>query len=482
MAKIFLYRVNTSRNVLEAKCAMTSRMQEATDNYFLPRRSKHADGYRYPAKRRYVTKLLQNLGKPQPKESSINKSQKLMLYNEIVEHSHSGCYFVLPLGLRALEKLTKIIDEEMQMIGGEKIAVPTLSPCELWKKSGRWQSTGPELFKLEDRHGQMYCLGPTHEESVTKFLASLSLSYKRLPIRVYQISRKFRDEIKPKNALLRGREFEMKDMYTFDIDENSATETYHTVCHAYSQIFNRLNLPYIKVEGDTGNIGGQLSHEYHFQSTVGEDTLLTCNKCSFKSNKELVGDKERSSFCSLSEKECELKESAGIEIGHTFLLGTKYSSVFNSTYFDKDGKTRLTQMGCYGIGISRLLQASIEVLSTDKQIKWPQLIAPYQICIIPQMSGFKSEEFFKLAEDMSDDLNTLHYLNREIVIDDRIHMTIGKRLYEAKRIGYPHIIIIGEKALENPAIFEIIDTFLDKEPEFLTLEELRDKLSTIITI
>ncbi|KAL8590358.1 hypothetical protein ACOMHN_011572, partial [Nucella lapillus] len=287
------------------------------------------------ARRRYVSKLYQNFGKLQPQDLGTCHSYKLMLYNEVIGACYSGAFHLLPWGQRALEKLIRLIDQEMDMVGGQKISMPTLAPDTFWKPTGRWESTGKELFKLQDREGQQFCLGPTHEELITSLIASQSpVPSQHLPQMLYQITRKFRDEMSPKHGLLRGREFEMKDMYTFDTDEQAAMETYQLICDAYCNVFDRIGVPYKKVQGSTGNIGGSLSHEFHYLADVGEDSLWLCPKCGLQVNKELAEDKSREELCQNPGEDCKLSESKGIEVGHCFYLGTKYSSVFNATYMD----------------------------------------------------------------------------------------------------------------------------------------------------
>ncbi|XP_071117304.1 probable proline--tRNA ligase, mitochondrial [Haliotis cracherodii] len=436
--------------------------------------------------RRYVTKMFQNFGKVQPAVTEFTcSSQKLMLYNEVIQSCHSGSYHMLPLGLRALEKLIKIIDQEMQVIGGQKIAMPTLATAVVWKKSGRWKEAGAELFKLKDRHSIEYCLGPTHEEVVTGLFSSVSpVSYRRLPLLLYQITRKFRDEMAPKYGLLRGREFEMKDMYTFDSTEECARETYSSVCQAYCKIFDRLGVKYVKAAGDTGNIGGTMSHEFHLPAEVGEDTLLVCDRCGFSSNIELLENDAKSDFkkfCPNKENDCDMKKSHGIEVGHAFLLGTKYSSVFGANCQTETGQVEPAQMGCYGLGVTRILQGCVEVLSSSKQIHWPGLVAPYQVCIIPQKEGYEADTLFRLANDLSDQLTSMANLSGEVVIDDRTQMTIGKRLYEARRLGYPYIVVIGRKALEAEPQYEVIHT-QDAEPVFLSRDQLQHRLASVDTV
>lgn len=422
------------------------------------------------------------------------KSQKLFLENCILQPGHSGAYHYMPLGLRALEKLIRVIDEELQSIGAQKMSMPTMMQAALWEKTGRWATS--ELFKLQDRLNREYCLGPTHEESITKLVSESSnqLSYRRLPLMVYQITRKFRDEMSPRYGLLRGREFEMKDLYTFDTNVGTAKETYELVCEAYCSIFERLGLNYIKVQGATGNIGGVLSHEYHLPADTGEDTLHICVKCGLRSNSELLEATDETSLSCPSHEttlscpshetplSCpNLRKTPGIEVGHGFLLGTKYSQVFSATYTDEHGKPQIYQMGCYGLGISRILQASVEVLSTDTDMIWPQLIAPYQICIIPQAKGFAYEKTFEASELLYDSLTNLPNLRNEVVIDDRTDFSIGRRVKLAKKGGYPYVIAAGKKALESPVLYEVIN-LVTGDKDYLTLEQVTDKLSSLQTV
>ncbi|KAK0040704.1 proline--tRNA ligase mitochondrial [Biomphalaria pfeifferi] len=439
--------------------------------------------------RRYVSRLFQNFVKIQPKAKSDNdlglscNSHKLMLYNDIVAQSHAGGFHLLPLGVRAFEKLVKLVDEEMQAIGGQKISMTTLCPESLWRQSGRLAAAGAELFSIQDRHKNNYCLSPTHEELVTKLVASMpQISYKYLPIRLYQITRKFRDEMAPRYGLLRGREFEMKDMYTFDASEEKALETYNLVCQAYNNIFDRIGVRYVKVSGATGIIGGNLSHEYHYLSDVGQDSILLCDRCDVHMNKELAAENGNlPSKCQLPATQCELLERNGIEVGHTFYLGTKYSSVFKATYQNQEKIMKEYSMGCFGLGMTRILQASVEILSTETSIRWPHLIAPHQLYIIPKKDGTRADEYLARAEEISDAFTQRSHLQGEVIIDDRMSMTIGRRQVDADRLGYPYIVVVGVKALENPALYEVIDTNKG-ETSFINYEQLMslaDKIKTI---
>ncbi|KAL6458154.1 hypothetical protein MHYP_G00333840 [Metynnis hypsauchen] len=429
-----------------------------------------------------VSRLFQpsNLREGQEGGDMTCRSQRLMLQAGLIHSSNPGCFYYLPAALRSMEKLVRLIDEEMQAIGGQKVDMPALCGAELWKRSGRWELMGKEMFRLRDRHNIDYCLGPTHEEAVTELLASQStLSYRQLPLLLYQVTRKFRDEQKPKFGLLRGREFYMKDMYSFDISEEAALHTYQSVCHAYGRLLDRLGLKWVQVQADTGNIGGTLSHEFHLPADVGEDCLLMCGNCGFSANFETVEPGQAD--C----PQCHtapLMESKGIEVGHTFYLGTKYSQVFNATFTNAQNKPAVAEMGCFGLGVTRILAASIEVLSSEDSIRWPRLLAPYQVCILPPKKGSKANEAMHLAEELVQSLgNSLLNLKGEVVLDDRTQLTIGKRLKDANRLGYPYVVVVGQKAMEEQPVFEVVCQ-QSGETVFLSRDGLLDLLSGAETI
>lgn len=408
------------------------------------------------------------------------KSQRLMQQAGLIYPSNPGCFYYLPATVRSMEKLVRVIDQEMQGIGGQKLDMPNLCSAELWRRSERWELMGKELFRLKDRHGVDYCLGPTHEEAVTTLVAhQTTLSYKQLPLLLYQITRKFRDEPKPKFGLLRGREFYMKDMYSFDASEEAAYQTYNSVCEAYTRLFARLGLRCVQVQADTGNIGGTLSHEFQLPADIGEDRLLVCGACSFSANVEtLPPDQTDCPKCEMGK----LDESKGIEVGHTFYLGKKYSHTFNAAFSNTQNKPTIAEMGCYGLGVTRILAAAIEILSKDDAIRWPDLLAPYQVCVLPPKKGSKTEEMSTLAEDIAHHLEeNLRCLIGEVVLDDRTHMTIGKRLKDAKRLGYPYVVVVGQGALKEPPIFEVICQKME-ETMFLSKDGLVDLLRTVETI
>lgn len=250
-----------------------------------------------------------------------------------------------------------------------------------------------------------------------------------MPLRVYQIGSKFRDEFKPRFGLLRAKEFIMKDCYSFDTCEATTLESYNQLQLSYDRIFTDVGVDFIKVAGDSGSMGGSISHEYHLKSAIGEDLLIQCNSCGYSANKELL-----TTECCTKCNSNDISISSAIEIGHTFILGTKYSKPLQATYLKDNGKPELLQMGCYGIGVSRLIAACLEVLSSDNELCWPLRLAPFNVCIIPPKNGSKEESIGKqwmhqLECYMKDYIN----VGSETVVDDRTHLTIGKRLLEAKR-------------------------------------------------
>ncbi|KAG8175538.1 hypothetical protein JTE90_016686 [Oedothorax gibbosus] len=403
-----------------------------------------------------------------PKEKSAVsscKSLKLMLHRGLIKHVSPGIFSLMPLTLRSLKKLCDLIVMSMDKVNGQKVIFPTLIQDSLMKTSGRWEGN-TNLFKLKDRHASDYCLGPTHEEIATSLMAKLRVTYKYLPLRLYQISTKFRDEMNPKLGLLRGREFLMKDMYTFDTNEENSQITYNAVCDAYSEFFQLLGISHIKVKGSSGDIGGKKSHEFQLPSVIGEDEIYHCPKCKEGMNSELLEKSEPvCSTCNIPLQKC-----AAIEVGHAFLLGTTYSDPFQAQYDTDKHVFRNLEMGCYGLGVSRILAASIEHLSTADNIRWPFLIAPFYISVIPPKKGSKEESIAPLADSIAESLSKIDWLTSNIVIDDRTHFTIGKRVQEASGIGIPYVIVVGKHAQGDTPKFEIIDTYSD-QTHMLSLED-----------
>ncbi|XP_013773246.1 probable proline--tRNA ligase, mitochondrial [Limulus polyphemus] len=386
------------------------------------------------------------------------KSQRILQTQGIVIPAGPGTFHLLPLASKAMNKLIDIVDKEMKKIGGQKIFMPCLTTGDLWKTSERWVNIGAELFKLKDRQDRDICLGPTHEEAVTSLVSSLpNLSYKQLPLKLYQITAKFRDEMRPRFGLLRAREFYMKDMYSFDISEEEAQSTYAEVCEAYDRIFKQLCLHVVKVQGLTGNIGGKYSHEYHVLSEIGEDQLQLCTSCDFRTNVEL---QETISVCPMCKSH--MKKSQGIEVGHAFYLGSVYSEAFNAQYINKKGKPELLQMCCYGLGITRLMSASIEALSSKDKLQWPLKLAPYLVCVILPKAGSKEEKSCLFGEHVAMALADFPGLADNVVIDDRTQLTIGRRILDCASLGFPYLVVVGKQSVEALPKIEIHDVYNDK--------------------
>eukprot|EP00039_Didymoeca_costata_P031362 m.34348 g.34348 ORF g.34348 m.34348 type:complete len:465 (-) comp8712_c0_seq2:920-2314(-) len=413
--------------------------------------------------------------KDKPKDIEI-RSHELMYRAGFIRQQASGVYTLLPLALRSIAKLSNIIHEEMSAIGADHLSMPCLTPRELWLQSGRWDEAGPELMKLKDRRKKEFCLGPTHEEPVTQLVADYLNSAKQLPIRLYQIDRKFRDEIRPRYGLLRGREFLMKDMYTFDATVEAAQESYKLVTEAYMKVFNRLGLPYARVEADTGLIGGTLSHEYQILSPIGEDTLNFCERCNYCANVEL----ENKEKCSI--EGCNLRQSQGIEVGHTFYLGTKYSDAFQATFANEDGEIVPSEMGCFGLGITRILAAAAEVCNDSSGLCLPLSLAPYKVCIIVLNGSLgkkakdQSEKMTNAACELYDSLQATS-LAGDVIIDSSPRSN-GVKLSEADLIGYPFTIIIGNRHESGSTDFEVKRRF-DHKKFTMSVQELVDACSVL---
>ncbi|KAI9209729.1 prolyltRNA synthetase putative [Polychytrium aggregatum] len=551
-------------------------------------------------------------------EPNLCASADLLLRGGFIRQSSSGIYSFLPLGLRVLNKLERIIDEEMQSIGGQKLALPLLLGTHAWKKSGRWKPAGTEMMNIKDRKGTEMILAPTHEEEITQLVASEISSYRQMPLRLYQIGKKYRDELRPRLGLLRGREFIMKDMYSFDVSEQDALTTYDEVRGAYDRILTRIGLPFVSAEADSGEIGGDRSHEYHLISPVGEDTVLTCGNCGYVANEEravghivvpastsssrdvvdeavsqllvshrsrlpldlqaldfsdikaelalvgespeqlvivllrrgrrmnsiktkahsLVADQDlrfvddrqkheilqalstsqgslrgltvlvdtsiptavsphgspssglpeqmqgnsslatglsQPSFqyaigdfhnadagdgcpkCNSSSSNPEhlLKGHRAIEVAHTFYLGTKYSVPLDATYKTESGVREPMQMGCYGIGVSRMVAAIVESSHDNDGIIWPSAVSPYRVCIIPLFQKKNAASNSKLQAGIDQVYDRLsRRFGNDIIIDDRMGLTPGYKIKDSLLVGYSDIVVLGKSWL-NDGLVEV---------------------------
>ncbi|MBQ7627939.1 MAG: proline--tRNA ligase [Clostridiales bacterium] len=535
-----------------------------------------------------VSRLFMATQREIPADAEI-PSHQLMLRAGLIRKVASGIYSFMPLGYRTYRKVEAVIREEMDKAGAQELIMPALLPAEVYQESGRWEKFGPEMFRLSDRGGRSFCLGPTHEEPFTEAVRDTISSYKQLPVTLYQIQHKYRDEKRPRFGIMRGREFVMKDAYSFDVDEAGLSESYDTMYKAYRAIFDRLGLDYTVVDADSGAMGGSGSQEFMVKSEVGEDGICYCDECGYAANEEKAGcvtpaqdtaemldiekihtpdvktiddlvgymncgadkfvktilynidgkivaamcrgdrdinetklanlydatEMELAAFVDvervtgakvgfagpvgLKEKidivvdsevsvmrnfvvgadetdyhlknvnigrdfeattiadirnavegdvcpKCgkgKMKMARGVEVGHIFKLGTKYSKALNCVYLDKDGKSNLVVMGCYGIGVGRTLAAIIEQHHDDNGIIWPAEVAPYKAIVVP--TKVNDEANMALAEKIYSDLAAAGV---EVLIDDRNERP-GVKFKDADLIGIPLRITVGRRAGEG---------------------------------
>ena len=383
-------------------------------------------------------------------------SHKLMLKAGLIRQVASGVYNWLPLGVKVLRKVENIVRREMENSGAQEILMPMVQPGELWKESGRWQQYGQELLIFEDRHDREFCLGPTHEEVITDLCRNEIRSYKQLPVIFYQIQTKFRDEIRPRFGVMRSREFIMKDAYSFDLSEQQMDDSYQSMRDAYIKIFNSLGLDYRIVKADSGAIGGADSEEFHVLADSGEDLLAFSDKSDYAINAELlIESKSDQDPGSLEGQDSpdgkgKLKLKRGIEVGHIFKLGRKYSESMKLTIQSEKGNIH-PEMGCYGIGISRIVAAAIEQSHDDKGIIWSKEISPYTTALV-EINPKGEENLKNLCTQI---YTSLKERGHEVLWDDR-DRSAGVKFSDMELIGIPQMIIIGEKSFrENKVEFKV---------------------------
>jgi len=531
-------------------------------------------------------------------------SHQLMLRAGMIRQSASGLYTWMPLGLRVLRKVERIVREEMNRAGALELLMPVVQPAELWQQSGRWDLYGPELLRFQDRHKRDFCLGPTHEEVITDIFRREIRSHKQLPINFYQIQTKFRDEIRPRFGVMRAREFLMKDAYSFHITQASLTETYDAMYEAYHRIFSRLGLDFRAVRADTGAIGGSYSHEFHVLAEAGEDAVVFSDGSDYAANVELaeavsegerpaptqpctrqsgslamvnrnrrvrvhlvhgaqeglmalvlrddhelnpikaerlelvksplrqatdeeirkltgnggeldllklncpiVADRAAAQLADFACAACDgefylgvnwgrdlpepqvadlrnvqagdaspdghgrLQIARGIEVGHIFQLGTKYSEAMNACVMDEQGNEAAVLMGCYGIGVSRVVAAAIEQNHDARGIIWPESIAPFVMGIVP-MQYHKSEQVREVAEHL---YRRLAGTGLDVLLDDR-NLRPGVMFADMELIGIPHRIVVSERGLEAGKLE--YQGRLDDEAVMLDQDELVHRLIT----
>lgn len=367
---------------------------------------------------------------------------KLLTQGGFIQKEISGVYNYLPLGLRVLTKIQNIVREEINKIGGQEILMPVLTTEDSWRTTGRDQMD--ILFRLKGQGNVSLVLNPTHEEVVTPLAQKYIFSYRDLPLAVYQIQNKFRNEPRAKSGLLRGREFNMKDLYSFHSDEADLDKYYDIVKDAYFKIYQRLGLKDITVlTFASGGTFSQFSHEFQTLNEGGEDTIYLCDLCHIAVNKEIIDIQKTCPQCHSSD----LKTVKSTEVGNIFKLKTKYSQAFNFTYLDKSGQEQIVQMGCYGFGPSRTMGAIVEVFHDNKGIVWPKAIAPYQIHLI-------ALDLFE--DDIKQKADRLYQQfldkNIEVLYDDRLDITAGTKFADADLIGIPTRLVVSKRSLEKNGV------------------------------
>jgi len=366
-----------------------------------------------------------------PKDAD-SKNAAFLVSGGYVNKLMAGVYSYLPLGYLVLKNLEEIIRQEMQAIGGQELLLPALAPKENWQQTGRWQDLDI-LYKFKVANGKEIALNPTHEEIITPLAKSMISSYKDLPLYLFQIQNKFRNEIRAKSGLLRGREFIMKDLYSFHLDDQDLDQYYDKVIGAYKKIFKRSGIGRETVLAfASGGSFSKYSHEFQTLAESGEDLIYLCPKCQVAVNREIIDEVKNCPNCNSND----LEEKKSIEVGNIFKLKTKYSQAFNLSITDRHGDQKTVVMGCYGIGLSRLLATIVEIIATEKKIVWPTEVAPFSVHLISINQDQISEEIYlKLTKQKI-----------KVIFDDR-DATPGEKFSDADFIGSPIRIIISTKSI-----------------------------------
>ncbi len=433
-----------------------------------------------------LSKLFIPISKNLPSEAKI-KSHQLMLRTGMIKQSSAGIYSWLPLGFKVMKKIEQIVREEQNKIGAQEMLMPTIQSADIWKESGRYKDYGEEMLRIKDRQGREMLYGPTNEELITEIFRSSIKSYKSLPQILYHIQWKFRDEIRPRFGVMRCREFYMKDAYSFDLDEQSAKNSYYKMFLAYLNTFRKLGLKAIPMSADTGPIGGDLSHEFIILAETGESKIyadknilnIDPNKYNIekRSLEKMISDYS-SMYAATDEKHDEkefnrkVKENSklvtkGIEVGHIFYFGDKYSKPLNCSVDNEDAMKINVKMGSYGIGVSRLVGAVIEANYNNEVMKWPKTISPFECAILPNL-GKKTEENLNIADKIYKKLKSQ---NVDVLLDD-VSENMSSKFKKHDLIGIPFQIILGSKSSENNFEFKEVG----KDSEFLKMDEIKSRI------
>ncbi len=402
--------------------------------------------------------------KENPKEAQI-VSHTYMLRAGMIRQSSAGIYSWLPLGFNVLKNIEQIIREEQDRAGCQELLMPTIQPADIWQESGRYEDYGKEMLRITDRHDREMLYGPTNEELITEIFRGSVKSYKDLPKLLYHIQWKFRDEVRPRFGIMRGREFLMKDSYSFDLDFDSAKRAYNKMFIAYLRTFARMGLKAIPMQADSGPIGGDMSHEFLVLAETGESEMF-CHKdildfdipgdeINYNDDLQPLVNRWTSLYAATDEKQDQAQHDAlgdklvtarGIEVGHIFYFGKKYSESMNAVVAGPDGENVALEMGSYGIGVSRLVGAIIEASHDDDGIIWPEEVAPFKVGLINLRSG--DDECDKACEDIYAKLKNAGV---EVLYDDRNERAGGK-FVDTDLIGLPWQLILGPRGLKNGVI------------------------------
>jgi len=414
------------------------------------------------------SKLLLPTSKEIPNDATLASHIYLIRAGLIQSVGGSGLYNFLPLGKKILDRVRQVVKEELDNAGCQETALSFVTPTSLWEESGRAAEYGKELLRFKDRKDNDYLLSPTNEEAMVNLVRNTVKSYKQLPLNLYQINLKFRDEIRPRFGLMRGREFLMKDAYSFHASVEDMKREFALMEETYKKIFTRLGLVFKVVQADSGQIGGDGSKEFMILADSGEDDIVVCDACDYAANVEVAEDTKEGDSCSCG---APLRITKGIEAGHIFQLGTRYSEPLNATFLNEDGKAQPYVMGTYGIGVSRLLAGIIEQNHDDKGCIWTIESAPFDVQII--VSNIKDEAQVALGEKLYDYAKAQ---GLDVLLDDRKDR-FGGKIKDYELLGVPHAIIIGKKLAEGSV--EVI-TRRGMEKEEIAVDAIEARISEML--
>ena len=436
----------------------------------------------------YLSNYFLPILKNNPSEAQI-KSHQLMLRVGMIKQSSSGIYSWLPMGFKIMKKIENIVREEQNKIGAQELLMPTIQSAEIWKESGRYNDYGDEMLRIKDRQDREMLYGPTNEELITEIFRSAIKSYKLLPQLLYHIQWKFRDELRPRFGIMRCREFLMKDAYSFDLNDDDAVLSYNKMFLSYLKTFQRLELSAIPMAADTGPIGGNLSHEFVILAESGESKIFADKRIfDIKTEKYSLTNvslkdmrNEFEKYYAVTDDKFNNKDfeskvlknnrliTKGIEVGHIFYFGDKYSKALKASVDLQDGKKTDVKMGSYGIGVSRLVGAIIEAKFNNNIMKWPYSISPFDVAVIPMINKNDDTNLIK-AENI---YNKLKKNNIDVLLDDTDE-NISSKLKKFDLIGVPYQIILGKNSEQDLLEFKEID----KEAKQLSINEIIKILTT----